>query len=83
LVGVALNVTDEPAHIEVLVEVIATAGTTDGLTVIVIVFEVALAVVVQLALEVKIQVTTSPFTKVDVVNTLLLVPLGEPFTRHW
>ena len=81
MVGVAVKVTDAPEQIALLPAMI-TLGTTALFTVMVSALEVALAVVAQDAFEVSIQVTTSPFSKEVVVNRLLLVPLGEPFTRH-
>ena len=61
---------------------ILTSGTTVGFTVIVIAFEVAVEVLGQVALEVKMHVTTSPFTSADVVNVVPPVPAFTPFTCH-
>lgn len=59
MVGVAVNVTDEPAQLGLLPEVIAidTAGVSVVATVIVIAFDVAVAGDTQFALEVSTQVT--------------------------
>ena len=57
LVTAALNVTEAPAQIVVLDAVIEIVGTTNGFTVIVIVFDVAVATVAQVALEVNTQLT--------------------------
>ena len=57
MVGVAVNVTDEPEQTVVLGVVILTEGVTAGFTVIVIPVEVAVVVVGQAAFDVITQVT--------------------------
>jgi hypothetical protein len=83
-VGVAVNVTDEPAHVGLFPEVIAieTAGTKTGLTVIVIPFDVAVVGLAQVAVDVITQVTTCPLVNVAVANVALFVPEFVPFTFH-
>ena len=64
-VGVAVNVTDVPEQIAPDgAATILTAGTSVGFTVIVIALDVAVGVLGQVALDVIIQVTISPFTSV-------------------
>ena len=81
--GVAVKVTLAPAQIvppgfaEIFIE-----GTTTGFTVIVMLFEVAVVGLGQVALLVKTQVTTCPLVRVVVVNVALLVPALTPFTLH-
>ena len=58
-------------------------GVTVGVTVIVSVFEVAVAGEAHALLEVSTQVTASLFTKVVLVKVALLVPTFTPFTFHW
>ena len=82
MVGVAVNVTDAPEQIVVALAAIETAGTTDALTVIVMLFEVAVIGEAQLAFEVRITVTTSPLFKVVLVNDVEFVPTLPPFTCH-
>lgn len=53
-----------------------------GLTVMVTAFEVAGLLVAQVALDVKIQVTTSLFTNEEFVYVELLVPTLLPFNFH-
>ncbi len=67
--GVAVNVTDAPAHVGLLPVVIAaeTAGVTVGLIVIVIPVLVAVAGLAQAAFDVSIHVTTWLFVNVVVV----------------
>ena len=62
------------------------AITTEGVTelvVMVIMLEVAVGVVVQLAFDVMITVTWSPFASALVVNVGELVPAFTPFICHW
>jgi hypothetical protein len=84
LVGVAVKVAEEPAHIGLVPEVsaIATEGTSTGFTVMVMPALVAVVGLAQVALEVSIQVTTWPLVNVVVVNVALLVPAFTPFTCH-
>ena len=66
LVGVAVNVTLWPEQIELPpLETILTAGVTELLMVIVIVFDVAVEVVTQLAFEVRTQVIAEPLASVE------------------
>lgn len=67
--GVAVNVTDDPAQVGLLPEVIAidTDGVTRGLIVIVIPLLVAVAGLTHEALEVKTQVTICPLVNAVVV----------------
>ena len=67
LVGVAVNVTDVPLHIVVFGVAILTAGVTDGLTVMVMLFDVAVVGEAQVAVEVITQLTTAPLVSVVVV----------------
>jgi hypothetical protein len=46
-------------------------------------FEVASVVLVQVALLVITQVTTSLFNKVELVNVAAFTPAFVPFTFHW
>ena len=77
-----MKVTEPPAQMVVVVAAILTEGVTDGLTVIVIAFDVAVAGEAQLALDVKTQVTTWPLVSVVVVNVGLLVPTFVVPTFH-
>ena len=67
LVGVAVNVTEVPVQIEVLLAAIATDGTTEFVE-IVIALLVAVSGLAQAALLVMITVTTSPFERVLLTN---------------
>ena len=67
LVGVAVNVTEPPVHIEVLLAVIATDGTT-VFVVMLIALLVAVNGLAHGALLVMITVTTSPFESVLLTN---------------
>ena len=73
-----------PEHIGLLPVVIAieTAGTRVAFTVIVIPKLVAVVGLAQDELDVIMQVTISPFTKVVVVNVVLFIPAFTPFTCH-
>ena len=62
-------------------EIVAAAGV--GFTTMVIPVLVAVKGLAQAALDVIIQVTTSPFAKEDVVNVVPPVPAFTPFTCHW
>jgi hypothetical protein len=59
-----------------------TDGVTEPFTVIVMAELVAVAVVAQLALLVKTQVTAWPLVNEEVVNRDELVPAFDPFTFH-
>jgi hypothetical protein len=82
-VGVAVKVTLVPAQIVLpgLADIV-TEGVTTGFTVIVIAFEVTVAGLAQVALLVRIHVTTWVLVKVLVVKVGLFVPAFTPFTRH-
>jgi len=64
-VGVAVKVTCEPAQMGLLSTEIDNDGVTVGVTLIVIVLELAVAGLAQLALEVSIHAITSPLAKLD------------------
>lgn len=66
----------------VLLPLMLTDGVTAGFTVIVMVLELAVAGLAQVAFEVIVQVTVCPFVSVDVVYVAALVPTFEPFTFH-
>ena len=76
-----MNVTLLLEQIEVELAVIETEGVTE-LVVIVMVLDVALDVVVQLAFDVIITVTWSPLARELVVNVDELVPAFVPFICH-
>ena len=67
MVGVAVNVTDALAHTVVVGVEIVTAGVTAPLTVIVIVFEVAVVGDAHAELDVRTHVTVWPLVSVVVV----------------
>ena len=73
MVGVAVNVTEPPLHIEVLLAVMDTDGVT---VVVVIIIEVLVAVVgfAQGSLLVIFTDTASPFASVDVVKVEAVCP---------
>ena len=73
MVGVAVNVTEPPLHIEVLLDVIVTDGVTD---VVVIVIELLVAVVglAQGSLLVIITETIFPLARVDVIKVEVVCP---------
>ena len=81
-VGVAVKVTLTPAHIELADAAMDTDGVTGDVTVMVIEFEVAVAVVMQAALLVITTFTTLLLVKVEEEKVLLLVPAFTPFTFH-
>ena len=82
-VGVAVNVTDDPAHIAPTgLATTLTEGTTVGFTVIVIPVLVAVVGAAQGELEVSIHVTICPFVNVDEVNVVPPAPALTPFTCH-
>lgn len=83
MVGVAVNVTDEPAQIVVALAAILTTGTCKAFTVMVILLLVAPDGVAQVALLVSTQLTTSVLASAVVVYVLLFVPTLPPFTFHW
>jgi hypothetical protein len=81
LVGIAVNVTLLPEQIDVDDALIDTVGVTE-LVVMVTTLLMAVAVVVQVALEVMIALTWSPLASVLEVNVAELVPAFAPFTCH-
>jgi hypothetical protein len=76
-----VNVTLFPEQIDVVDALIETEGVTE-LVVMVTTLLVAAAAVVQLALDVMITLTWSPFASVLEVNVAELVPTFAPFTCH-
>jgi hypothetical protein len=81
LVGVAVNVTLLPKQIDEDDALIETEGVTE-LVVKVTTLLMAVAVVVQLAFEVMVTLTWSPFASVPEVNVGEFVPAFAPFTCH-
>ena len=81
MVGVAVKVTLFPEQIEVDDALMETDGVTDAV-VMLITLLVAVAVVVQLALDVMITLTWSPFESVLDVKVGELVPAFIPFICH-
>ena len=83
MVGTAVNVTLVPAQIvlEGLADITTLTGRF-GLTVIVMVFDVAGLPVAQVALDVNTHITNCPFVKVVVEKVGLLIPTFTPFTFH-
>jgi len=73
LVGVAVNVTEPPLHIEVVLDVMVTDGITD-VVVIVIGLLVAVVGLAQGSLLVIITDTIFPLARVDVVNVEAVCP---------
>ena len=67
LVGVGVNVTDVPAQIVVAEALMVTDGVTFGFTTIVMLLDVAVVGETQAAVDVITQVTTSPFTKAELL----------------
>ena len=76
-----MNVTLLPEQIDVDDAVIEIEGVTE-LVVIVTTLLVAVVVVVQLALEVMMQLTWSPFASVLEANVAEFEPAFDPFTCH-
>jgi hypothetical protein len=81
-VGVAVKVTLLPAQIEVDDALTETDGVTNPPEMLITLL-VVVAVVVQLALDVKITLTWSPLASVLDVNVAELVPALTPFICHW
>ena len=80
--GVAVNVTDPPVHIEVVLETIDTDGITN-VAVIVIGLLAAITGLAQGSLLLIITVTTSPLFKVVVVKVDAVCPVTfTPLTFH-
>ena len=82
LVGVAVNVTEVPLQIDVVLAAILTLGST-LVDVMVTGLLVAVGVDAQARSLVRITVTTSPSFNVVVVNLSESVPLSTPLTCHW
>ena len=83
MVGVAVNVTEVPAQTDAEgLAATATDGVTNGFTDIVTDADAAVAGLAQAALDVRVQVTTSPLLNVEEVNVARLVPAFAPFTCH-
>ena len=82
MVGVAVNVTAPPPHIEVLLDVIDTAGVTD-VVVIAIGLLVAGVGLAQGSLLVIITDTTLPLARVDVIKVEPVCPATfTPLINH-
>ena len=73
MVGVAVNVTEPPLHIEVVLDVMVTDGTTD-VVVIVIGLLVAVVGLAQGSLLVIITETIFPLARVDVLKVEVVCP---------
>ena len=73
MVGVAVNVTEPPLHIEVVLDVMVTDGVTD-VVVIVIGLLVAVVGLAQGSLLVIITDTKLPLARVDVLNVEVVCP---------
>ena len=73
MIGVAVNVTEPPLHIDVLLEVMVTDGVTD-VVVIVIGLLVAVAGLAHGSLLVIITDTILPLASVDVINVEVVCP---------
>ena len=82
MVGVAVNVTDCPVQMVDVAVAIDTDGVTDAVTVMVIVFDVAVTGVAQVAFDVIITVTKSELFNVVEVKVEEFVPTLPPFTCH-
>lgn len=82
MVGVAVKVTEVPEQMVVAVVETLTDGVTEELTVIAMVFDVAIVVLTQVELLVSTQLTICPLVNEVVVNVELLVPAFVPFTNH-
>jgi len=81
LVGVAVKVTLFPEQIDVVEALIETEGVTE-LVVMVTTLLMAVAVVVQLAFELMVTLTWSPFARLLVVNVAELEPALTPLICH-
>ena len=83
MTGVAVNVTELPAQIELPgLAAMLTSGVNSGLTVIVTALLVSLAALTHAALLAITQVIISPLASVPVVNVALLVPVLNPLSLH-
>jgi hypothetical protein len=83
LTGVAVKVTLVPEHIGFWDAATETLTGRLGFTVMLTVLEVAGLPDAQPSLDVRTQLTISPFTKVEVVKVLLFEPTLPPFSFHW
>ena len=83
MVGVAVNVTDEPEQTVVFGVEMLTDGVTDGVTFMVRALDVAVVDDGQLTFEVMTQVTTSPLASVVLVYEVPPVPTLLLLTFHW
>ena len=82
MVGVAVNVTEPPLHIEVVLDVMITDGVTD-VVVIVIGLLVDVAGLAQGSLLVIITDTILPLERLDVINIVAVCPpTFTPFIIH-
>jgi hypothetical protein len=77
-----MNVTEEPTQTVVDIVVILTDGVTGGETKILTALEVTVTGEAQVAFDVIIAITTSPFTNDVVEYEEELVPTLIPFTCH-
>jgi hypothetical protein len=71
-----------PLHTLFALEAMLMLGVTIGFTAMLMLFELTTVEVAQATVEVKLQVTTSPFASVVVVKLGLLLPAFIPFTLH-
>ena len=83
MVGTAVKLTACPVQIVVADGVIFTEGVVVGNTMIVKLFEVVIIGDAQAAFDVIAQETTSPLSKVFVLNIAEFVPAFTPFNFHW
>lgn len=84
MVELAVKVTAVPEQIVLADAVTETVGVTLGVTCMVIALDVAVALLIQAALDVTTQRITSPLFKVLGLNVLLFAPNWlTPFTLHW
>lgn len=74
-----MKLTTPPEQIVVAEELMLTLGTNIGFTVMVTPFEVTTVGLAQLALDVRTQVTTSPWLRAVVVKVAVLPPTADPF----
>ena len=84
MVRVAVNVCDSPAQLGFVpvVNAILIVGAITALRVSVMLFDVAVVVLAQLAFDVNTQLTISLSANVELVNVELFVPAFVPFTFH-
>lgn len=82
MTGVAVKVTEVPWQMVVAEAAMLTLTGRIGFTVMVTALELAGLPVAQVALEVRVQVTTSPLAKAVLVYETP-VPTGVPPTNHW